>query len=448
MRESEFHAVLGALGRLVGRRLGVIAQPARDRVVLGIGDEWLLIVPRGPLPRVHSIRGRPRNPASPFSFQGACRAHLGGPLTALVVRPDDRVVDLEFGPKRLHLRLTGRAGGLWLAEGDRVIAAFDGPAPEALPDLPPLPPRVDSPRFEPAAGEDWDGAARRYFEGEEARQALDQRRVATRKALRRHLDRALRLGVALEEDLDRAAEAPALRAQADALAAALHTIRRGATEAVVPDLDDPERIHRIALETGPPSVTLDRLYKRAKRLERGGDRIIDQIEATGRRAEALRQALEQVDDADEAGLLALRAIVPPDQAPRVAPADRDPWDTWIGPDGAVALVGRDADGNRRLTFQKARGRDFWMHLRDRPGAHLVLPMPEGRSPSKDLLLAGAQLLLQVGRIAEGTSADVQYARVRDLRPIKGEPGRVIVTDERVLHVRRDATSLVGWRREG
>src|SRR5690606_2418395 len=122
----------------------------------------------------HSLARRPQNPKRPFSFQGACRATLRGPLTALTQVPDDRVVDLEFGAHRLHVRLTGRGGGLWLMRGDEVIAAYDGPAPRALPPLPSPNPRRRAPRFVSVPGETMDQAARRWFTAEEASRETEQ----------------------------------------------------------------------------------------------------------------------------------------------------------------------------------------------------------------------------------------------------------------------------------
>jgi predicted ribosome quality control (RQC) complex YloA/Tae2 family protein len=107
-------------------------------------------------------------------------------------------------------------------------------------------------------------------------------------------------------------------------------------------------------------------------------------------------------------------------------------------------VGRNARGNRILTFQVAKGHDWWMHLRDRPGAHLVIPTPKGQSPPLELLLAAAQIALTVAQFEIGEAAEVQYTRIRDVRAIAGEDGLVTVRAERVLRVVRDPAALAGW----
>lgn len=448
MRDTELEPVIDDLQRLVGLPFGGAWQPARDRIVLGLGRErFLLVVPRGPLARIHSLARRPPNPTKPFSFQGAVRATVRGALVALRKHPDDRIVDLVFEDGVLHLRLTGRGGGLWLMRDGEVRAAYDGPAPDTLPELPALPPRKVPPRFTPAGGERWDEAARRWFTAEERRRAVDQERARIRRALRRQLDRDLRLAEALERDLGSARSAPRLRASADALAATLHTLRKGMAEAAVPDLEDPTVIHRVPLDPAvPPSVSMERLYQRAGRLERVADRATRRLAECAERIAATRTALEEVEEADRARLDQLGALVP--AAPAGARATRSlPFDTWHGPGGQVVWVGRNEKGNRVLTFQKARGRDFWLHVRDRPGAHVVIPVRTDHPPPLELLLAAAQIALLQAKVPEGASADVQYTRIKDLRSIPGETAKVIVTEEKVLHVRRDPSALVGWCRE-
>ena len=88
-----------------------------------------------------------------------------------------------------------------------------------------------------------------------------------------------------------------------------------------------------------------------------------------------------------------------------------------------------------------------MHLRGKAGAHVVLPMARGQTPSLPLLLAAAQIVLVHAKVPEGESADVQYARVRDVRAIPGEVAKVRIADERVLRVTRDPSELAGWVRE-
>lgn len=450
MNEAELDAIIREVALWVGAPMTGAWQPRRDRVVLGIGPHFLLMVPRGPHARIHGVPKRPRNPGNPYSFQGACRANLRAPLTGVHKVRGDRALHLRFGARELHLRLTGRSGGLWIVKDGEVLAAYDGPAPGALPALPPPPdaPSATTPRFHPRPSESWNQAAYRWFEKRESDARRRERRLVLTRRLKSRISRDRRLAIALEGDLAKAERAPEARAQADALAARLHTIERGATRVQVPDLDDPD--HQWTVELDPrrsPGENLERLYGRARRLDRMGDRVLEHMDRVAERLKVLDGALHIVDEADDATLSKLEKLAPSEGRQRAPKTEELPWYTWIGPHGMTVLVGKNAKANRRLTFQRARGDDFWLHLRGRPGAHLLIPVRSGKTPDLETLLCAAQIALLHAKIPEGEHADVQYTRARHVRSIKGaEDGRVQVLSERVLRVTRDPGVLTGWRR--
>lgn len=449
MNDAEIDRIVGELRGSIGAPLSNLWQPSRDRVVVGLGDGTLiLIVPRGPFARVHAVRSRPANPPRPFSFQGACRAHLHGALLDVRRSDDDRIVRIAFTRGALEVRLTGRSGGLWLLDGDQVVAAFDGPA---LPVLPPISSRGshrdEPPRFAPTGSQRWNEAAEQFFSAAERDKERRERQVRVESGLTRALGRNDRLLGNLEEDLAKADEAPTLRHHADLLAANLYRVQRFDRVLVAEDWETGETVN-IALDPArTPGANLERLYHQAKRLERMADHVLARIEQVEGDQRWMRAALPTVASLGLDELIALDARLPKAPTPgRAERSDRPApgYITWVGPNGQRILVGRNARGNRALTFQVAKGHDWWLHLRERPGAHVVIPTPKDHPPPLELLLAAAQLSLQAGKIGPGEAAEVQYTRVRDVRAIPGEEGRVTVRDEKVLRVVRDPAALTGW----
>lgn len=444
MNDSEIEAVVGGLQRCVGVALQQVWQPARDRVVLGLADgTMILLVPRGPEARIHSVAERPRNPPKPFSFQGACRARLHGPLLSLEKRPGDRVVWLGFATAGLELRLTGRSGGLWLVEGGTVVAAYDGPAPVALSPLPARAPRPEPPRFDTSG--DADLAARAFFESGEATRTHIDLRARAERGLRTAIARDVRLLENLNDDLARAATAPAIRRHADLLAASLHAVPRGATVFEATDWETGESIP-IPLDPAlPASAVMERMYKQARRLDRVGQRVAGRIAEVDAHLRTHRDQLAGIEALTDDQIRAVLGSLPRERRSSRVPRTSQPYVEWTGPAGERVLVGRNAAGNRKLTFQVARGTDWWMHVRDRPGAHLVLPMEaRDRTPPLELLLAAAQIALVHAKLPPGVAAEIQYTRARDVRAVPGEVGRVTLANEKVLRVVRDPAALVGW----
>jgi predicted ribosome quality control (RQC) complex YloA/Tae2 family protein len=457
MRDADVAIFPSELRHVVEDLQGLVGAPVRDAwvptptsVVLSVGRR-LLLIESWPVPRLHTLARRPPSPATPYSFQGLLRARLAGRVDALRVVGDDRVVELTVGDVVLHARLFGRGGGLWLLAGDRVLAASTGPAPDALPPLPAAPRRQAAPRFAPVQDEDWSDAAERFFTG----LVTAREEASVRRRLAAHLGRLRareeRLAANLRDDLAAASRADAVRHQADCLAASLHVVRRGQAEVIVPDVAEPDATVTVRLDPAhPPGWNVARLYERARRLERGASQVRERL-AT---AEAAIGALAAAQASALAGdLSTLRGLAArwslPDEAPPRAAGPSAPWATWRGPGGEVAWIGRSDTANHALVFRRARGRDWWVHVRDRPGAHVVLPSDRrGTAPPLELLLVAAQLALNAARVPAGERLDVQYARVADLRPVPGAgPGRVAVREERVLHVVSDPSRLDGWSRE-
>ncbi len=445
IRESELARLVPELAAaLVGRPLRGAWQPARDQVVLGFADgTYLLLVPRGPDARLHTVPARPPNPQHPFSFQGALRAHLQGPLLALEQIPDERAVEMRFRGATIHLRLTGRSGGLWLLRDGRVTAAYDGPAPPALPPFAPRGPERAPPRMVPDPT--WDEAIRRFYEQRIHARRLHELRIRVERGLRRRRSKLLRLLTHLEDDLARADDADRVRMLADTLAVHLHAVRGGPTEVVLPDPVTGAPV-TVPLRPGEaPHRSLDALYRRARKLERMGEQVLARMERAERELEAVEAQLERVDTLDEARLEQLLASDRGGPGRRALPRGIM---AWTGPRGERVLAGKDAKANRILTFQLGRGHDVWMHLRDRPGAHLLLPMERGHTPTLPHLLAAGQIALLLAHIPEGAKADVRYTQVRNLRSIPGSPNAAVrVWNEKVLHLTRDDAPLVGWERE-
>lgn len=450
IRRSELRHVLDDLQSLVGVPLRKVWVPAPDLVVVGLGRKTMLRLEAHPFPRLHTLVDRPANPATPLSFQGILRSRLRGPLTALRQVGDDRVVELAFGPFVLHARLFGRGGGIWLLEGDRVLAASDGPAPKALPALPETPEVDRPPRFEPEPGQSWDEAARIWF-GERAEAvALGRWSTHVRTGLKRKARKLRRLVRNLEADLDATRNTPGMRRDADALAASLHTVSKGVEQVDVPDPEEPGATRTVRLDPSrSPAENLQRLYTRIRRLDRGAETIAANLGAREEELTRLEADQARLGELDVSGLEAVAGawdLGPPGARRQPVVEDPDPWWTWRGPQGETLWVGRNDRSNHALVFHHARGRDWWLHLRDKPGAHAVVPSTSrDDAPPLPLLLAASQILLQADQRAEGDTEEVQYARVRDLRPIPGAgPGKVTITKERVLLVDYDASRLEGW----
>ena len=96
-------------------------------------------------------------------------------------------------------------------------------------------------------------------------------------------------------------------------------------------------------------------------------------------------------------------------------------------------AGRGARENHELTFGKARPDDLWFHVRDRPGAHVILVDNEGRATADDQREA-AEVAAFLSDAKDDSAVDVHTTRRKHLRSVKGSPGRVVIGYSETLRV--------------
>ena len=68
-------------------------------------------------------------------------------------------------------------------------------------------------------------------------------------------------------------------------------------------------------------------------------------------------------------------------------------------DGREILVARSRRENERLTLSIARGNDYWLHLADWPGPHVVVRAPKGEV-GEGALLDAAHLAVHFSKLQE------------------------------------------------
>ncbi len=91
---------------------------------------------------------------------------------------------------------------------------------------------------------------------------------------------------------------------------------------------------------------------------------------------------------------------------------------YFSRDGFPLLVGRTRDENLELTFKIAKGNDLWMHVRGKPGAHLVIPVPSGKSVPLETLLDAAQLVIFHSGGKNWGKTEVDYTFKKYVKRIK------------------------------
>jgi predicted ribosome quality control (RQC) complex YloA/Tae2 family protein len=182
-------------------------------------------------------------------------------------------------------------------------------------------------------------------------------------------------------------------------------------------------------ETASPTQQLEKLFSLERRKKRRVEEAKSRVKLSRERIQELERWLDPELDVvlalpdleRAAGILISRGQSQGSSASRKpGPNVPSKWTgrTYFSKEGLPLLVGRSRDENLELTFKIARGNDLWMHVRGRPGAHLVIPLPAGRTASLDTLLDAAQLVIFHSGGKSWGKTEVDYTFKKYVKRIK------------------------------
>jgi predicted ribosome quality control (RQC) complex YloA/Tae2 family protein len=434
----------------------------------------LLVDPDPRLPRLH-LAWAARRGATRSAFGDLVRSRLLAlRLQRIEVPPGDRSARVVFrareasgewrlvaelyGPRALALLLDpeGRIVGLSREVVSRKRRLAPGEPYVALPAAPPRdgPP----PRFAPGPDLAASRAADRLLSEAGARAVVEERRRALLQALGARAAREEGKLRNLEEDFRRTEGLETARQDGELLKASLHLLRRGMTEVSVTDWFQPGAPPRtIPLDpTRDPQQNLEALFRRYRKLRSGRDKVAALREASREAVTKLRALEAEVagapglDELEAAARLlpALRIAdpaLPREPRPRRSAAGDEParaFHRFVSRDGLPILVGKGARDNDRLTFRQAGPHDLWLHVRGRPGAHVVVPLARGQPPPQESLLDAATLAVHFSTARGAEKAEVEYTlRKHVLKPSRGPAGLVLLRESRTMLLRREEDRL-------
>jgi hypothetical protein len=221
-------------------------------------------------------------------------------------------------------------------------------------------------------------------------------------------NRATKAAARMRRELERARDAPRLRAIADAVMA-LGSDAPIPAQIVLPD-GAPVEVPRSDDPAETPVALAERLYREAKAMERALERLPARIEA-----------LEADPATASVGRVRTARTPPPVDGKRL------PFKSYRSSGGIEILVGRGARSNDELTYEIARPDDIWLHARDVTGAHVVMRWTQdGAPPGRDLEEAAA-LAAWHSRARGSVVVPVDWTRRRYVRRARGGPaGRALV----------------------
>ena len=477
-------------GRLTDGRIERIQQPEKDLLLLTVRSEGenrkLLIRAAGPNARVHLTEQSFENPKEAPMFCMLLRKYLTGARIRSVEQPNgDRLIAFRLESRNelgdstelsLVTELMGRAANVVLVGADgrildclRRIPLSEHGTRALLPglryELPPLPegflPKAAAESEEKAASPvaaDTDRGSvselldRRY--GAMERQELQRRRAQELvKSVRRARDRQQRKLAAQSEELRRTEKLEDTRRQAELLQANLYRVRRGDRVLECENYyEEDSPLVTIPLDaTKTPQENLNARFKEYRKLKGAKEHLTQLIAEGEKQLEYLNSVLDELSRAgssreldeiraelESTGWLKAQRHRNPKKRSTVkvtAPM------RFESPDGMEILVGRNNLQNDALTTHEARRTDYWFHVQQLHGSHVILRC-EGLEPSPEAIRTAAELAAYYSQARDSGRTAVDYTMVLNVKKPSGSlPGKVIYRNYRTVIV--DAAAAAG-----
>lgn len=86
-------------------------------------------------------------------------------------------------------------------------------------------------------------------------------------------------------------------------------------------------------------------------------------------------------------------------------------------------VGKNSRQNDYITHSLANKEDYWLHVKDAPGSHVII---KSNAPSKEVIELAAMLAAYHSKLKLSNQIPVTFTKVKNLRKIPGRPGSQVI----------------------
>lgn len=105
-------------------------------------------------------------------------------------------------------------------------------------------------------------------------------------------------------------------------------------------------------------------------------------------------------------------------------------------DDYFAYVSRNAKEGHELLNSIAKGNDYWFHIRDYPGSHIIVKKNGDKDIGNKTKIEASNLAVYFSKCRNSTDADVYFTQIKYLHKSKGGPlGLVFPTKEKNIKVK-------------
>lgn len=273
------------------------------------------------------------------------------------------------------------------------------------------------------------------------------------KIVQQELNRLNRKHQLLNQELELANNAHELRQSADILLTFLSQLQPGQASVELPNIyaEDGSLIQITLDPKIPPHANIQAYYNRYNKQKRASQNLglqLSQLEIERQYLETVQLALEQAQSniqiqEIEHELNAEGYYRLPSRKKKLPVSE--PLSLVIDHNTRL-LIGRNNRQNDLVTFKLARPTDFWFHVKDIPGSHVVLRSTE--LPDNTVLLTAAKVAAYYSKARHSSTVPVDYTLKKYVKkPHGAKPGFVIYDKQTTVYVTPHEQEIIALKAE-
>ncbi|MTV81159.1 NFACT RNA binding domain-containing protein [Secundilactobacillus folii] len=255
----------------------------------------------------------------------------------------------------------------------------------------------------------------------------------------------------LQSTLKSAEGADEFRIKGELLMTYLSQVKRGMTSITLPNFYENEKPLNIALSNQiSPSQNAQKYFKRYNKMKNSVTYVNDQLAKTNAEIDYLENVSSQIELAAPKDLVDIKlelqqgGYLRDHEQHRSGKKKRHQVskpEVFQASDGTKIEVGKNNLQNEKLTLHSAAKTDYWLHVKNMPGSHVIVHDPD---PSQTTLLEAANIAAYYSKARQSSSVPVDYVQVKKIRKPNGtKPGFVIYEGQRTLYVTPDREFVEG-----
>lgn len=266
------------------------------------------------------------------------------------------------------------------------------------------------------------------------------------KQIKNYLERALTKQEKMEMELREAKDRKKLKVYGDLLSSNAWKIEKGCREITLENFYDNMEPITIPLDDTKDGIqNAASYYKKFTKLKHAETTLTSRIEKNRTTIQYLDSMLYNLEDATTIGEVdsiqeefredyLKKKFKDHGHSGKKKHSKKADYLEFTSSDGQPIYVGRNNRQNQELTLKFARKNDYWFHVKNGPGSHVILKT-EGTEPSENVLRQCAELAAYYSRSRQSSNVEVDYTKRQFIRRHpSNQTGLVIYTDFSTLYV--------------